>query len=42
MCLLSDKRPLCDSAREDGRIGVFIVGSDDICIGRGKGRFREQ
>lgn len=26
----------------EDRIGVFIVGGDYICIGRGKGRCREQ
>lgn len=30
------------SAGEDGRIGVFIVGGGEICIGRGKGRCREE
>lgn len=28
VCLLSEWRPLCDSAGEGGRIGVFIVGGD--------------
>lgn len=29
-------------ALREGRIGVFIVGGDYICIGRGKGRCGEQ
>lgn len=40
--LLSESRPLCESAGEEGRIGVFIVGGDYICLGRDKGRCREQ
>lgn len=40
--LLSASRLVCDSAGEDGRIGVFIVGGDYICPGRDKGRCREQ
>lgn len=40
--LLSASRLVCDSAGEDGRIGVFIVGGDYICPGRDKGRWREQ
>lgn len=30
---------VCESAREDRWIGVFIVGGDDICIGRVEGRW---
>lgn len=40
--LLSESRPLCESAGEEGRIGVFIVGGDYICLGRDEGRCREQ
>lgn len=39
--LLSESKLLCDSEGKDGRIGVFIVGGDYICIGRDERRCRE-
>lgn len=42
MFLLSESKLLCDSAGSDGRIGVFIVGGDYICIGWDERRCKER